>query len=96
MSSHAMMSGNSFTQWQVLGMSSHAMTSSNSFAQLGVLGMSSHAMMGGNSFAQWQFPVGFLFLVGDVLYGRAHGGGIWIWATKDNPPNGGSNSVYIC
>ena len=59
-------------------MSSHAMMSGNSFAQQQDLGMSSHAMMGGNSFAQWWVPVCFSFLVGDVLYGRACGGGIQI------------------
>ena len=40
--------------------------------------MFDHAVMGGNSFAQWQVSVSFLLLAGDVLYGRACGGGIQI------------------
>ena len=34
--------------------------------------------MGGNSFAQQRVSVGSLLLAGDVLYGRACGGGIQI------------------
>ena len=54
------------------------------------------SVMGGNSFSQWQVSVGSLLLAGDVFYGRACGGVIWIQTTQGNPPDGGRNSVYIC
>ena len=79
-----------------MGLSSHAMMSGNSSAQQQVLGRPSHAMRSGGSFAQWQVLVGSLLLVSDVLYGKARGSGMWIWLAKDNPTNGGGNSIYVC
>ena len=60
------------------------------------IGMFNHAVMGGDSFAQQRVSVSFLLLASDVLYSRACGGGIQIRTTQDNPPDRGSNSVYIC
>ena len=65
-------------------------------AQWQILRMFSYAVIDGNSFTQWWVPVGPLFPISNILYNRTHGRNIWVWVTKDDPPEGGGNHIHIC
>ena len=48
-----------------------------------------------HSSTQWQFLVGCLLVIGDVLYCGTHGEGSQTWTTNGHPPNGGGDSVHV-
>ena len=47
------------------------------------------------SSAQWQFLVGHLLAISNILYDRASGAGFQVGTTNGHPPNGGCDHVHI-
>ena len=85
------------TQQWILGMSSHSIVSYSYHLPNGRYEECSFLLCRGNDHlsALWQFLVGRLLVIGDVLYCRTCGEGFQTWTTDGHPLNGGCDTVHV-